>query len=525
MAGLAGWVGNLKVSTKILTVAGVAITGTVITGVISLAGISGLQSTRAEELSRAVPYINNLNSAALAAKAAANDERGYLIGGDTKFRDEALGRQKTIKEALAGARALAQGPERATIDKIQKSTDSWFVATQAEFTIYPSDHASALTASFGPNRDLRKAYEGMFSDEIVRANKALVAGKDFDATVTAIRTWIAVVFAVAVVLAVLLALYIARLIVAPLGRVSRVLEAVADGDLSHDPDVDQTDELGKMAGMLRRAIGTLRETVTELSEHSTNLGGAADGLAEGSRQSVADAENGSRQSAAVADSAATMSSNIHTVAAGAEEMGASIREIGQSAVHAAGVASRAVEVTADTSTVMARLGESSTEIGNVVKVITSIAEQTNLLALNATIEAARAGDAGKGFAVVAGEVKDLAQETARATEDIGLRVAAIQEDTAGAVAAIAEISEIIGRISEFQTTIASAVEEQTVTTNEMTRNVSEAASAGGTVAETIDDVAASMRRISSGLGEADLAAAQLATMSADLRRIVDRFHL
>ncbi|WP_412750731.1 methyl-accepting chemotaxis protein [Krasilnikovia sp. M28-CT-15] len=525
MTGLAGWVGNRRVSTKILAVAVVAVAGTVVTGAVSLAGISGLQSTRAHELRRAVPYINDLNAAGLAAKAAANDERGFLIAGDPKFRDEALGRQKTVKEELGAARARGTAGERAAIDEIQKAIDTWFAALQAEFTTYEGDHAAAVTAALGPNRDLRKAYETKLAAEITRANDALVAGKDFDGTVRATRWSIGMVFAVAVALAVLLALYIARQIVAPLGRVSWVLAAVADGDLSHDPDVDQKDELGRMAGMLRRAIGTLRQTVTELSEHSTTLGGAAENLSDTSRHCVTDAQEGARQSAAVADSAATMSTNIHTVAAGAEEMGASIREIGQSATHAAGVASRAVEVTADTSTVMARLGESSTEIGNVVKVITSIAEQTNLLALNATIEAARAGDAGKGFAVVAGEVKDLAQETARATEDIGQRVAAIQEDTAGAVAAISEISEIIARISEFQTTIASAVEEQTVTTSEMTRNVTEAASAGGAVAQTIDDVADSMQRINSRVDGASQAAGQLATMSADLRRIVDRFQL
>jgi methyl-accepting chemotaxis protein len=220
-----------------------------------------------------------------------------------------------------------------------------------------------------------------------------------------------------------------------------------------------------------------------------------------------------------------MSSNIQTVAAGSEEMGASIREISHSASQAASVAARAVNVTAVTSTVMAKLGESSTEIGNVIKVITSIAAQTNLLALNATIEAARAGEMGKGFAVVASEVKDLAQETARATEDIGQRVAAIQADTGGAVTAIEEISEIIGRISEFQTTIASAVEEQTVTTNEMSRNVTEAADAGGRVAHTISEVATSVQLTTVGVAEATRAAGQLSEMSADLQVIVNRFRL
>ncbi len=156
-------------------------------------------------------------------------------------------------------------------------------------------------------------------------------------------------------------------------------------------------------------------------------------------------------------------------------MSASIREIAQNANEAARVAAGAVTEAEATNQTIARLGESSKEIGDVVKVISAIAGQTNLLALNATIEAARAGEAGKGFAVVADEVKELARETARATEDIARRVEAIQADTGGAVAAIGRIGEVIGQINDYQLTIASAVEEQTATTNEMSRSVAEAA--------------------------------------------------
>jgi methyl-accepting chemotaxis protein len=172
---------------------------------------------------------------------------------------------------------------------------------------------------------------------------------------------------------------------------------------------------------------------------------------------------------------------------------------------------------------VAKLGESSAEIGNVVKVITSIAEQTNLLALNATIEAARAGEAGKGFAVVANEVKELAQETAKATEDIARRVEAIQGDTAGAVAAIGRISTVIGQINDYQLTIASAVEEQTATTSEMSRSVAEAAGGSGEIAANITGVATAADSTTQALSQTRTAVDELSRMAADLRTGVARF--
>jgi methyl-accepting chemotaxis protein len=172
---------------------------------------------------------------------------------------------------------------------------------------------------------------------------------------------------------------------------------------------------------------------------------------------------------------------------------------------------------------VAKLGESSAEIGNVIKVITSIAEQTNLLALNATIEAARAGEAGKGFAVVANEVKELAQETAKATEDIARRVEAIQHDTGAAVTAIEEISSIVGQISDRQTTIASAVEEQTATTTEMSRSVQEAAGGTGQIAENITSVSTAADSTTQALTQTRSAVDELSRMAAELRTTVGRF--
>jgi methyl-accepting chemotaxis protein len=320
-----------------------------------------------------------------------------------------------------------------------------------------------------------------------------------------------------------IAMAVTRRIVRPLSAVVGVARAMATGDLTRRTGVTSRDEVGRAAAALDEAQESLRAVMSSVVASADAVAASSEALSASSAQISASAEETSAQSGVVAGAADEVSRSVQTVAAGAEQMGASIREIASNAAEASEVAARAVTAAETTTATVAKLGESSAEIGNVVKVITSIAEQTNLLALNATIEAARAGEAGKGFAVVANEVKELAQETAKATEDIARRVLSIQGDTTAAVAAIEEISAIVAQISDRQTTIASAVEEQTATTSEMSRSVQEAASGSTQIAENITGVSSAADSTTQALGQTRTAVDELSRMASDLRTTVGTF--
>ncbi|MEV0130196.1 methyl-accepting chemotaxis protein [Dactylosporangium sp. NPDC050688] len=329
--------------------------------------------------------------------------------------------------------------------------------------------------------------------------------------------------AVGLAAALLLSRYLTGLIVRPIRRVHGVLTAVAAGDLTAEADIRQRDEVGDTARALNAATASTREAVRSLGDNSATLSAAAEELAAISRQIDTSATDANTRAELVARAANEVSEHVAAVAHGATEMGGAVEEISRSTAHAATVTATAVSIAAATNETIGKLGASSGEIGEVIKVITSIAGQTNLLALNATIEAARAGDFGKGFAVVAQEVKDLARETARATDDIGKRVQAIQLDTEDAVAAIGQIGEVIAQMSEYQHSIAAAVEEQAVTARAMGHSVDEAAGGSVDIATNIAGVADATKSTNEGVTSTGEAVDQLARMASDMRVLVSRF--
>ncbi|MBT0773755.1 methyl-accepting chemotaxis protein [Kineosporia sp. J2-2] len=405
---------------------------------------------------------------------------------------------------------------------------------QNAFNEYVTGIGDVIDAAIEDQTAARKDYEDIqtandTTDEAVGnaadTFDAAVAELEKDAQSTA-RTMNAVILLILVIGVVVVAastVVLSRAITLRVRKVVKVMKGVAAGDLSQHLEDRGNDEIADISAALDGATTRIRTVFGAIGSTSAQLRQASGELTEVAGEVGRSVTQTSDQAQAASRTADDVSSNVQAVAAGGEEMTVSIAEIARNAQEAARVAVGAVSAVESTTGTMNKLGDSSREIGDVVKLITSIAEQTNLLALNATIEAARAGDAGKGFAVVADEVKQLAQETARATEDISRRVETIQEDADSATSAITQIADVIQQINEFQTTIASAVEEQTATTQTINAGVAEAAGGSGEIARNISGVASAANAAGSTIGKAEQSARELAGMSDELSRLVSGF--
>jgi methyl-accepting chemotaxis protein len=322
-----------------------------------------------------------------------------------------------------------------------------------------------------------------------------------------------------------LALYLIQFIVLPLNNLVGVLNQLGRGDLKVRADLSGGQELESIAASLNHALENLQQALLATLKGAEGLSQNAKQLENGSQAVVENTLATAQQADLVNSASQQVNQNLNTVASAAEEMQASIREIAEQTNRASQVANSAHQQSEGTVHLIEKLDTSSQQIGQIVSLITSIAEQTNLLALNATIEAARAGEMGKGFAVVAGEVKELAHQTAKATEEIASKVEAIRTDSGAVATSIKSIAAIIGDISQTQAGVATAIEQQTATTAEISRTLNEAARGGGEIAEGIGIVAEKANHSSSNLQMTREGIKSISTLAAELRACVTQFQV
>ncbi|HTG46464.1 MAG TPA: methyl-accepting chemotaxis protein [Actinomycetota bacterium] len=463
----------------------------------------GMSAAALDQALRADVYL------ALAAPASTSARQTVREDGDSLLASLTSARSRTTDPAVAQELAAASTQAQSVIDQVSGLLAAGPAQQEARRAGVDDAFGGLATSLRSLNDGLAAAASNAASDARAVAARARAAQIWLTLTAFAAFLWAARL--------------VSRGITRPLAECVTGLKSLAGGDLTAQVTVKGNDEVAELATSFNRTVEDLGGVVRRIREGAWTLASSADQLSAASTQMGASAEETSGQAGAVSAAAEQVSANVSTVAASAEEMSASIREIAASANEAAAVAAQAVSAAGSTTATVTQLGASSGEIGEVVKVITSIAEQTNLLALNATIEAARAGDAGRGFAVVANEVKELARGTAKATEEISERIAAIQDDARAAATAIEGITDVIARINDIQATIASAVEEQTATTNEITRHVNEAAAGAGEIAANVGGVAGTAQDTSAGAAAARAAAHELAGLAEELNLTVSRF--
>lgn len=306
-----------------------------------------------------------------------------------------------------------------------------------------------------------------------------------------------------------------------LSRLASLLDRARQGEL--DVHAECTGDLAPIAPALERLLQRTHGTFSGISQNAVLLSDASQELTDLGEQMVTSAQDTVDRASEVSVASELLSQNIQTMSSSAGAMSNSVREIAANANEAARFATTAVDVADRANSTVAKLAEISTDIAKIIKVITSVAQQTNLLALNAAIEAARAGAAGRGFAVVANEVKELAKETTRATEEIGLKIDRISADTRGAVGAIGEISGIIKQINTLQSAIAHAVDDHTTSTGEITRHATEAARGSAAIADSIEGVVAAARVTSASAKDSQQAAVGVSSMANELIEIAGGF--
>jgi methyl-accepting chemotaxis protein len=475
------------------------------------------------------------DAAAMAAGAAAPAAEASTDTGASRAETTAASiaqYTEAQQEGIAGANAAFEAARRftdgdatkiAALDAIVPALAAWDGAIQQLMTSYAETGEFDQTILDDINTK-EAAYKSLVDDSIADAQGDLVNAHDtFEDQSSSARTALVGGLLLAIAVAIVAAVVVVRSVTNPLRKTVNVLQQVADGDLTVNLDVESDDEIGQMAKAVNQTVSGFEATMLDLARGGHALTMAATELSALSREMTSHAQETSDDAAAVSAASDIVRTGVSSVAAATEELAASFREISGNAAEAARIAHRASEAAEATEATVERLRAASDDIASVMGLISNIAEQTNLLALNATIEAARAGEAGKGFAVVATEVKELAQQTGGATEEVGKKVAAIRAEMKSAVDSIAEIRTIIESINETQTSIAGAVEQQTVATSGISQHIADVSGSSEEVARNIAAVATVADATTDGANRAEQAATTVAAMAEQLRAIVDRF--
>ncbi len=534
---------HLSVGAKILAIGVAGLLGALVIGAIALGNIVSMRSA-ADELAR----LQSLGTRTQSVRFANADINGWQA---FVALDARVDSPKAAIKPTPDSNREAFESARKDLDKLLATVDTaamtdaeradWAIILQGWKEFFAADDEVVKWYAVGTPEAVEKA-EYIINDwngagavayskidettvKLIASIQHRIEAQSQVAADTTARTITSVLAALVVtaVLVVLVAALLARRMVRGIRSVHRTLDALGNGDLTVAAAVDSTDELGQMAQAAESARTSMRDVIGQVTEASHLVDASCKELRDLSAGMTSTVREYEQQLDAVSTASSDVNHSAEVVASGTEQMSASIRAISENARDAASVAANAVEAAQATNETVAKLGESSLQIGDVIKAISQIAGQTNLLALNATIEAARAGEAGKGFAVVANEVKELARETSDATEDITQRIEQIQSDTQAAVSAISQIGSIIARINDTQGTIAAAVDEQTATTNEMGRSAHEAARGSSHIATSVATMSEAAKSTTSAAAATSTAADQLTERADQLQVLVSRF--
>jgi methyl-accepting chemotaxis protein len=525
------WLAKLKIGRKLAFGFGAVEILMIALGVFSLVELSKVNASTVEIATHWVPSVRTVADLRFDTASLRRDTLNYIVATDQKQHyDEKTNNDLALIESdeKRYEPQIASNEERELYRTFRDQFDKYIVVnTRVKELARQNKNTEAANLLQLEGAPLFLAGAKSLQDDVDLNDKGVAkAAREAVTIYSASRYWVVGLLIGAVGLGLFVATSLARSISLSATSMLAMIQEVAANNLAlEDLAIASQDEIGQAGMALNTMKNSLHEVIRSIKATAQHLASTSEDFSVTSRQIAANSEGTSAQANVVSRAAKHVSENLQGVSTGADEMTSTIQSIATHTQEAASVASNAVQTAQEANAAVAKLGRSSAEIGEVIKVITSIAQQTNLLALNATIEAARAGEAGKGFAVVANEVKELAKQTAKATHDIGQKIAAIQTDTKGAVKAIGTISGVINHISEISGTIATAVEEQSATTNEMTRNVSEAAKGAVEISSNIGGVAQAADGTSARAQESQKTAQDLAEVAAQLSYLMRQFQI